>query len=70
VNPGAAEIFGNGTDDDCNPGTPDTVTIDELTCTVTTDKIAYGGHGGSIIPDPPVAVFGVEVLVHYSVERW
>lgn len=44
VHPGAAEIVGNGKDDDCNPGTPDIVPIDELVCAAATDKTVYGAQ--------------------------
>jgi hypothetical protein len=44
VNPGMTEVPGNGLDDDCNPATPDVVTVEQLACTVTTDKVTYGAH--------------------------
>jgi hypothetical protein len=42
VNPGAAEVPGNGIDDDCNPATPDVVPPAVLVCNLTADKIGYG----------------------------
>ncbi|MBI5184179.1 MAG: VCBS repeat-containing protein [Nitrospinae bacterium] len=41
VNPGAAEIMGDGLDNDCNPGTPDSTAGFLFTSRLTADKVAY-----------------------------
>lgn len=41
VNPGMPEIPGNGVDDDCNPGTPDTIPQAALTCRLLPDRLSY-----------------------------
>ncbi|MEO7705681.1 MAG: hypothetical protein ABIV92_13685, partial [Thermoflexales bacterium] len=40
----AAEIPGNGIDDDCNPGTPDTIPPGAVTAAISPDKQLYGPH--------------------------
>jgi len=44
VNPGAAEVPGNGVDDDCNPGTPDEIAAGDVACSLATDKSLYGSQ--------------------------
>lgn len=41
VNPGMAEILGNGVDDDCNPATPDTIPQAALSCRLLADRLSY-----------------------------
>jgi hypothetical protein len=41
VNPGMPEIPGNGVDDDCNPGTPDTIPQAALSCRLLPDRLSY-----------------------------
>lgn len=45
VNPGMAEILGNGVDDDCNPATPDVIPPGAVTCHVATDRPSYTATG-------------------------
>lgn len=41
VNPGRAEILGNGLDDDCNPATPDVIPASSVSCSIVSDKRGY-----------------------------
>ncbi len=44
VNPAREEIPGNGLDDDCNPGTPDTLPPNAISCSISTDRRSYGAN--------------------------